>query len=202
MNDLVARLETWHRKHRPELLEELGARVDDTMLRSSSERVGAELPEVLVALWRWHDGTKDGCYSGFQFNRQFMSSASALRTMEMLDELLDAGEFEQPFWWHKRWLPFLHNGGGDHVCIDFEGCFGGTPGQVLEFWHDDEDRNVVYPDIATWLAVFVEALEADMFEDDEGDLHPHDDDTFKEFLAARLPGYPRRFNASGQPRPR
>jgi cell wall assembly regulator SMI1 len=199
MQDVIDRLEAWHRAHRPELLDELAPPVSDDALREVSLRVGAELPSALVALWKWHDGTKPDCWSGFQFNRQLMSAEAALETMNVMDELLDAGEFDAPWWWHPRWLPFLDNGGGDHVCIDFEGCFGGVPGQVLEFWHDDDDRTIIYPNIAAWLTCFVEALEADIFEDEEGDLHPVDDDEFDDFLAERFPDYPKRFDAHGNP---
>ena len=199
MDEWITRLEAWHREHRPELLDELAPPVSDATLREVAKRVDAELPAALVALWKWHDGTKDDYYSGFQFNRQLLSAERALETMDNMDELVDAGEFEAPYWWRKRWLPFLDNGGGDYVCIDFEGCFGGVSGQVLEFWHDDDDRTIVYPNLASWLTCFVEALEDDIFEDQDGDLHPVDDDEFDDLLADRLPDYPKRFDANGDP---
>jgi len=195
----IRRLQAWHEANRPELLAELAPPAKPGDLAKVAKRVGAELPDVLVALWRWHDGRREDCYSGLQHNRQLMSIAEALDTMNTMDELLDAGEFEQPHWWNKRWLPFLANGGGDNICIDFAGSFGGKPGQVIEFWHDDEDRTIVYPDVATWLHCFVETLEAGLWEDQEGDLHPKSDHKYEKHLAKLNPGYPKGFDADGKP---
>jgi cell wall assembly regulator SMI1 len=197
MNDLINRLDKWHREHRPAFLGQLRPPVADDTLARMSGRVGAPLPAPFIALLRWHDGSKEDEYGGFQFNRQLMSGEGVLAAMDVMNELVDDGEFEQPYWWRKRWLPFLDNGGGDHVCIDFEGCFGGKPGQVIEFWHDDDTRTVAYPSVEAWLSCFVEALEAGMFADEDGDLHPTDDDAFEALVSERCPGYPMTFDAQG-----
>jgi cell wall assembly regulator SMI1 len=199
VHPLVRRLAQWHDANRPELLDELAAPATSTDLERLSTRVGAPLPEAFAELLRWHDGTAEGNFSGFQFNRQLMRTSAILGTMDMLDELLDAGDFDGEWWWRKRWLPFLDNGGGDLVCIDFEGSFGGRPGQIVEFWHDDADRVLAYPDFDAWLECFVLGLEAGLFEDDDGDLQLTDDDAFDDIVAERCPGYPRTYDADGRP---
>ena len=197
MNEWVGRLEKWYAAKRKKVLAELAPPASDADLAKLEERVGAKLPAGLVALWKWHDGAKPDTYSGFQFNRQLMSVSDALETMTIMDDLVAAGEFEQPHWWNKRWVPFLANGGGDHFCVDMAGSFGGQPGQILEFWHDEDDRTIAYPNIEAWLRCFVEGLEANMYRDEDGDLPVKDDDAWDALCAKVCPGYPKGFDADG-----
>lgn len=198
VKEWIERLNEWHVAHRPDLLAELAPPAKPADIAALAKRVGAEIPAELVALWSWHDGRAEDSYGGFQYNRHLMPIAEVIDTMNTMDELLDAGEFEEPFWWNKRWLPFLANGGGDNICVDFAGCFGGKPGQVIEFWHDDDDRTIIYPDVATWLRCFVETLEAGLWHDDEGDLHPKNETKLDKRIAELNPGYPLSFAADGK----
>ena len=55
--------------------------------------------------------------------------------------------------------PFLHNGGGSHLCVDVAAEDGGNPDQLIEFWKADEDRPVTYPNLEAWLTELVESME-------------------------------------------
>jgi hypothetical protein len=44
--------------------------------------------------------------------------------------------------------------GGDHICYDTSGVFTGQKGQLIEFWHADNDRNVIAPNLKS----FIEAI--------------------------------------------
>ncbi|EMI56764.1 hypothetical protein RSSM_01804 [Rhodopirellula sallentina SM41] len=47
--------------------------------------------------------------------------------------------------WQAAWLPFLDNGGGDHLCYVVSDGHGFTPGQVIWFDHEgDESHEVVH----------------------------------------------------------
>ena len=78
--------------------------------------------------------------------------------MRINGELLTDGDFVAN-WWRPAWVPFLENGGGDHLCLDLEGTFTGRPGQLIEHWHDGPERSVLYPDLTSWLAAVVETYE-------------------------------------------
>ena len=199
MSEWIARLEKWYAKKRKDVLAELAPPSTDAEIGKLATRTGVALPSAYVAMLKWHNGSKPDTYSGFQFNRQLMSVADALEAMTIMDELVDAGEFEHEHWWNKRWVPFLSNGGGDYVCVDLAGSFGGKQGQILEFWHDDEDRTIAYPDFDSWLRCFVEGLEANMYRDDDGDLHVKNDEKWDALCAKICPGYPKRFDANGKP---
>jgi cell wall assembly regulator SMI1 len=190
MHPLVSRLQAWLRIHRAGYLAELAPGAPNVALERLRRRVPTALPPLFEELLRWHDGQNEDCFQGLEFNRQWMSIAQIVETMDIMEELLEAGEFSSVDWWSTAWVPFLSNGGGDLQVIDLEGRFGGRPGQVLEFWHDDNARTITYPSFEAWLRTFVEALEADLFEVEGGDLHPMDDEALEEFVAKRNPGYP------------
>jgi cell wall assembly regulator SMI1 len=71
----------------------------------------------------------------------------------------DRYDFTDPKWWRKEWIPFLHNGGGDHLCLDPMARDFGKPMQIIVFWHDWEDRSVKYESIESWLADLVRSME-------------------------------------------
>jgi cell wall assembly regulator SMI1 len=106
----------------------------------------------------------------------------------IMKELTEAGEFEFEYWWRPGWIPFLANGGGDNLCLDLEGSFNGRVGQVLEFWHIDTDRTVLYPSLDNYLETVVSSLESGAWPENE-EFWP----TSHEHIARLNPGYPIRF---------
>lgn len=82
------------------------------------------------------------------------------------------------------------NGGGDHLCIDLEGRFEGSAGQILDFWHDVESRTIGYPSFDAWLQSFVESLDAGLWQESGGDMQPLAEDSYQAYVAERNDGYP------------
>src|SRR5262249_742235 len=132
--------------------------------------------------YAWRIGQAPRCFAALQHNRMFMSIDDVLGTHRLLTEMLEGGEFDLQMWWSPRWVPFLDNGGGDHQCIDMGGAFGGVEGQVINFWHDWESRDIEYLSLEKWLETFVASLEAGLWRDVGGDLHPIDEDGWDAFL--------------------
>lgn len=192
MSDLVVRLEGWLRERRPAYLARLEPGASGEQIRALERAVGAGLPEEFAALYRWRDGQSPGCYKALHDNFMFSPLAAAGRARKALNDLLDGGEFDRENWWRPGWVPFLDNGGGDHLCLDLEGTFTGRRGQVLEFRHDDAERAVLFPDFASYLEALVRSLEETEWE--EGEQFWEMDRA----LAARVsPGHPKRFKAGG-----
>ncbi|CAN0593881.1 unnamed protein product, partial [Ectocarpus sp. 12 AP-2014] len=50
-----------------------------------------------------------------------------------------------------HWLPLFSNGGGAYICYDMEGTFTGKKGQMIGYWNTYDDRNVIAPDLATFI---------------------------------------------------
>jgi cell wall assembly regulator SMI1 len=152
---------------------------------------GYNLPAGLRALYRWHDGQDPECEAAFQHDKRFMPLEDVRAVKQALGELLDTGEFPETNWWSKAWLPFLDNGQGDHLCVDFEGSFSGTPGQVVLFYHDSECRNIVAPSLEKWLEPFVIGVEQGFWEPDGLSFESVDSEQVFALRTRFAPGYPR-----------
>lgn len=187
---LVDRLDRCFAQRRPDYLASLRPGVSDAAVSAAEEGLTAPLPPVLRALFLWRDGEPTGAQEAFRQEYRLLSLDEALRAKAVLDVLLDAGEFEYADWWHPHWFPFLDNGAGDLLCVDLDGSFGGYPGQVLEFWHDMEERPIVAPHLEAWLTAFLDGIDADLWVLEDDAYDPRDEDALHAFEAERLPGYP------------
>ncbi len=83
---------------------------------------------------------------------EFLSCEEIYSQWLVWKELLDGGDFKdissepekgvKNDWWNPKWIPFTHNGGGDHLCLDLDPAVSGSAGQVITMWHDMEMREV------------------------------------------------------------
>ena len=190
MERLIARLDAWLKEHRTAYYAALQPGLSGHRLREFERDIGFDVPDAFKELYAWRNGQDPKCSAALQHNRMFMSLEDVLDRHGMMNELLEGGEFEDEMWWSPKWVPFLDNGGGDHQCIDMGGAFGGIGGQVINFWHDWKSRSIEYPSLEKWLEVFVASLEAGLWRDAGGDLHPIDEEKWERFLAEMNPGFP------------
>lgn len=181
---LLDRLDTWLSRHRPDYYAQLRPGLTAEQLADSEKSVGFAFPESFRGLYRWHDGQANDLMA-IRNNQYFMPSEEVKSTWEMLTSMQEGGEWEEPQWWHRGWIPFLSNGAGSHLCLDLHGSFTGLPGQVIEFWGKDADRPIVAPGFEVWLEHFVGSLEAGLWSLEEGGNFSPD-----EHLLPKIPGYP------------
>ena len=98
-------------------------------------------------------------FAPLQMNRSFMRLEDIARVKDMLDGMIGA-DFDDPRYWRRGWVPFLHNGGGSYLCLDLAAEDGGHRGQLVGFWKADENRPVEFPSVEAWLADLVASMEA------------------------------------------
>ena len=125
--------------------------LSDARVTQLEAKYGLNLPADLAVLYSWKDGQEDDCYEAFVNNSTFLPLAQALETAAELTAMIGT-DFEIENWWNAAWIPLFHNGGGDYICYDAAGIFTGQPGQILQFWHDDVNRNVIAPNLEKFLA--------------------------------------------------
>lgn len=192
MNPLIDRLDLWLRTNRPRYHASLGPGATASSIDALERRVGTALPPLLREMLAWRDGTNVSVLDreDLAFEGSWMSIADIVETVEMLDGMAAVDEWEYDDWWCPGWVPFLWTIGGDYLCVDLVGSFGGQPGQVLRFWHDDKERSIVHRSFDAWLQTFVEALEEAMLTTDGGYVCVPDDEAYVAFVAARNAGYP------------
>lgn len=157
MTQSIERLDAELARRRPDYYSQLQSGVDRWTIHDLQARLAKPLPAEFVSLYSWRNGQKPDCSANLIDNWMFSPLEDVISTKDMLDGMIGT-DFEEPGWWSRGWLPFLSNGGGDHLCLDLFAEFGGSPGQLLAFWHDWENRSPKFPDIESWLQSVVNSL--------------------------------------------
>ena len=155
---LIGRLDRWLAANRPEYHAHLLPGVSGAQLDAFEGQFCLKLPDAFRQLYRWRNGHDQFRSESLVHNLMFSSLEDITRQKDMMDDMIGT-DFEDPWWWRRSWVPFLENGAGDHLCVDLAAEDGGTPGQVLMFYHDWERRPILAPSLESWLADLVAAME-------------------------------------------
>lgn len=157
INALIIDLDVNLARCRPDYYRQLQPGVDELAFDALQAQLTAELPVGFRALYMWRNGQNADSTANLTDNWMFTPLEEVVATKAMLDGMIDS-DFEEPNWWSRGWIPFLSNGGGDHLCLDLTAESGGVPGQLLSFWHDWGNRSVKFASLAAWLESVVKAL--------------------------------------------
>ncbi|AXF24536.1 molybdenum cofactor biosynthesis protein MoaA [Burkholderia pyrrocinia] len=137
-----------------------GAASDDE-IATLQAALGAVLPDAFVDSLRIHNGQAD---PGDEFSGSdaLLSSGEIIAQWRIWKGLVDGGDFDgvtsepdpgiRDDWYNLKWIPFTHDGSGNHLCLDLDPAEGGVVGQVIRVWHDDERRERIAGGFPEWLA--------------------------------------------------
>lgn len=169
MRESWLRLEVWLKAHAPEVHNSLNAPVSPGRLVALAANLRTPIPQDLQEAWAVHDGQAPDA-PGLVNAATLLSVQGMQAQWAIWKALWDAGQFAgsnaeargpvRPEWWNPRWLPFTHDGAGNHLCLDLDPALGGRPGQVIQVWHDSPERIVIAPSFADWFSGFAVDVEA------------------------------------------
>ena len=148
-NELQA-LDVHLREKRPDYYKKLQKPLTDQEISKLEVQYGIALPGDLKALYQWKNGQQQDCYETFVMNSMFEPLENVLENNKELTSMI-GHEFEIENWWDEHWFPIFFHGSGSLICYDLKGVFTGESGQLVEFWHADTDRNVIAPDLRTFM---------------------------------------------------
>ncbi|MGM9319941.1 SMI1/KNR4 family protein [Deinococcus aquaticus] len=163
--ELLARLDAWVAREVPLHHATLRPGATDPALDAFEARQGVTLPPALRALYRWHDG---GNLFGLEFlSLERLAADRGLYADVAADHMTDLDEVvvSHPpgairlLYATGDWLPFLHDGGGNHVALDLNPGPAGRVGQIITTGRDEEHRFVLAPDLETFLREYLRRLE-------------------------------------------
>lgn len=167
MADTWIAFEGWLGQNWPEGLKDLNPPATDDEISALEASLGVSLAPDFVEFLKLHNGQK-GTSGGLFDNSEFLSTAAILEQWTVWKELLDSGEFDgiksepdvgvRDDWWNAKWIPFTHNGGGDHYCLDLAPGADGSLGQVITMWHDMGARDVEASSFKQWFTKYVDAV--------------------------------------------
>ncbi|HEY4240262.1 MAG TPA: SMI1/KNR4 family protein [Kofleriaceae bacterium] len=183
MQAVVSRLEAWLAGQEPALLETLppGATADE--LADAESQIGATFPQALRAIFLWRNG------AALCGARTLLSLADVTRLRDELQASVSANAFPNRDWWHRAWIPFATDGKGNYLVWDPGGSFEGERGQVLEYWHAEQERTVLAPSVDDYLTALADTLESGAWtRDEDGALS--DGGQLEELISSRFPGFP------------
>ena len=162
------RIEDWIRTH-AKTWKPLTKGATDKQIERAAAELGIAFPNDLKASMRRHNGSDD-LIPGEGCHYFLMPLAELIADTKMMNEMADDGDFDESkakpdkgvrkAWWHRGWLPFASNGGGDYYCLDLDPAKGGTAGQVISFFHESGERVLMSPSLRKWLFDFANELEA------------------------------------------
>jgi cell wall assembly regulator SMI1 len=158
VEQLIARMDRWLAANRPDYYALLQPGVSDADLDAFESRFAMKLPVAFRQLYRWRNGQDPMSYDAIQDNRSFCTLDDVAETKAMLDDMIGS-DFEDPRYWRRGWIPFLHNGGGSYLCLDLAAEDGGEIGQLIAFWKQDQDRPVEFASMEAWLRALVTSME-------------------------------------------
>jgi len=168
---------------RPDFHSRLNRGLTDFEIAKLEDKFHFILPYDLKELYKWKNGQSENCFDTFISNSMFMPLENVFESKHCSDAMIGS-DFEIENWWNENWFPIFHDGGGNHICYDDEGTFTEGRGQILEFWHADNDRNVIFPNLLSFLesiAKFYAITEAEDF------------DGHQEYCIQSPEGFPKRF---------
>ena len=150
MNDSWKSFERWLAENWPEGLACLNPPATIEQIAELEEKLEAKLPEDFVACLKVHNGQTG--YSAIFDGTEFLSCDEIYSQWFVWKDLLDGGNFKdissepepgiKSDWWNPKWIPFTHNGCGDHLCLDLDPASSGSVGQIITMWHDMESREI------------------------------------------------------------
>jgi cell wall assembly regulator SMI1 len=166
MTQAWAQLEAWLKQEEPTLLRSLGKPASPEALAELEAKLKLSLPDDFKAALSVHDGQKG---EEPLFEGEFFLSAKGVlskwRTWTKLMKSPDMAECSgapdegiRPDWFHPAWIPFTHDGMGNHLCLDLAPADGGQAGQIIRVWHDEDERQLIAPSFAVWFSSFVRSL--------------------------------------------
>ena len=167
MNELWKHFEAWLSVHWPDGLATLNPPAADEEIAALERALGGKLPRDYIDCLKVHNGQSDEA-GGLFDGSEFLSASGVLRQWKIWKDLLDSGSLEgihcepqqgiRNDWWNVLWIPFTHDGGGNHYCLDLAPAEGGEVGQVITMWHDMGARELQGRSFEAWFREYVSAV--------------------------------------------
>lgn len=158
------RLDEWLADNPEEIPSRLNPAASDEDMLALEAALDVKLPEDFVESLKVHNG-QPSIAGDFFDGDGLLAVEDILSEWSAWKELVTSGDFDEctsepdegikDDWYNLNWIPFTSNGGGDHLCLDLDPTDGGTVGQVIRVWHDDDRRTLVARSFREWLHRFV-----------------------------------------------
>ena len=167
MEQLWSNIEDWLGQYLPEVLADLNAGCSYEEISELEKCLKCRLPDDFKHCYRRHNGQKgntSGLFCGLPFlciNELYyqwtawQELAGEDFATEITGESYPYGAIK-PTYINLQWIPFTHDGSGNHLGIDLDPGVDGVVGQVINFGTDENNKFVLAPsltDFMSWMLV-------------------------------------------------
>lgn len=141
---------------------DLFAGATETELKAAEEKMNIMLPEDFKKFYRGFNGQNE--YADALFDTFFLCSLKQLlyfwdafkfNEEDFLQIPAEAEPGIKNVWGCALWVPFAATADGHCLCLDFEPAEGGNAGQVITFWYNSPERELVAPSFKAFIVDFV-----------------------------------------------
>ena len=150
-----------------------GSPVSDAKIETVEETIMCKLPSDLRDTYRMFNGDNKMWVLPEGY---LMDLAEVSLTWKMFKEPVDNGLFDdsdasptgpiKQRWWNPKWIPVLHNGGGDYHCVDMDPADDGVTGQFIKFQHETGPSHVLASSFGDYVITFANDLANGKYEFD------------------------------------
>lgn len=177
MEEIWVRIKSWLRNNAPQVLKTLQSGASEKQISELEEFLAVKFPDDVKSLYLICNGQSSYDYGMFD-GCEFLSLERIKDEWSVWKKLLDDGIFQDDngqdqgsnpelgirnVWWSPQWIPLTYDGCGNHYCLDLNPSKGGTNGQIITMWHDDDERKIVAPGLRAWLQQYADGLESGQF---------------------------------------
>ena len=162
------RFESWIKTNANQLQGTLNEGASLELIQSTEKELQVSFPQDFKDFYMVHNGQKSGT-GGLIDMDELLSLEETVGQWSVWHELLNSGDFDgitsEPSegiknnWWNDKWIPITHDGGGNHICMDLDPTNEGTKGQIIQMWHDSEERELIATSFSEWIQNYVNGLE-------------------------------------------
>lgn len=153
-------LNTWMAQEFPDLLASLNPGIPAEQWNPLENELGITLPDSFKAFYEHYNGQEKADPTGFFFGLHFLPYEQVQRQWQVWRDIIEMEGEEgmasmsensvslvpgkiKPLYANLRWIPFIHDWGGNHVGLDFDPDEDGVVGQVINFGRDEERKFVL-----------------------------------------------------------
>lgn len=170
MREVWNEIEVWYKENAPILYEDLRDGASEADLKEAEKKLGFPLPDDYRESLKIHNGRV------YLHDYEYLDLNGAVRESVLMVSLDAEGKFEgwhvegasdgkiQNKWWHKGWIPFAEDSGGNKLCIDMAPGPKGKKGQVLQMELGAGPFSTEYDSFLEYMEHYLEALKRGVYE--------------------------------------
>jgi len=169
-------IETWLQRNVPNFADILNIGATEEQLQSAERILGVVFPHDVQCSYTIHNGenctgrsAKNG--SGILGASEFYNLRQIIEVWQMWNDLLrehssndvviEGYDGVKAVYWNTAWIPIMNTSSGNYICIDLDPAPNGKKGQIISFWTDIAEREVVFDSFTEMLEDYAEKLQND-----------------------------------------